>query len=269
MRSSRNRLAALTITAALLTAATAGAQVCAPARPCGDINDTNTVTVADALGILQYSIGLDLDLQCACEGGVTCDQGILLSTGQTMCWNRLDTVNPIDPINCPNTGQDGEERRGLDRTLVDNLDAFGQPDGTLTDPATGLMWEKLSDDGSTHDYDNFAYLWAGAFDKMGNLNDEKFAGYTDWRLPNARELATLIDFSAHNPAVGVPLNSECEPGCNITQCSCTRPLIYWTSTTSQNSPSSAWSINFQTGALATTSKTTLQYARAVRGGHVE
>lgn len=263
MRSSRRWMAALTITATVLSAATAGAQICAPAQPCGDINDSNTVTVTDALGILQYSIGLDLDLQCACEGGVTCDQGILLSTGQTMCWNRLDTANPIDPIDCPSTGQDGEERRGIVRSLIDNLD------GTLTDPATGLVWEKLSDDGSPHDFDNFAYQWAGAFDKMGALNDDSFAGYTDWRLPNTHELATLIDFSAYNPAVGVPLNSECEPGCNVTECSCTRPSNYWTSTTSQNTPASAWSINFQSGALATTTKTTLQYVRAVRGGYVE
>ena len=33
---------------------------------------------------------------------------------------------------------------------------------TITDVNTGLMWEKLSDDGSIHDKDN-AYSWTNAF----------------------------------------------------------------------------------------------------------
>jgi hypothetical protein len=43
----------------------------------------------------------------------------------------------------------------LTRAYVDN------GDGTITDSKTGLMWEKLSDDGSIHDWDA-TYTWADA-----------------------------------------------------------------------------------------------------------
>ena len=60
-------------------------------------------------------------------------------------------------------------------------------DGTITDTKTGLMWEKLSDDGSIHDKDT-AYTWANAFAvKVATLNGGGgFAGHTDWRVPNVQ-----------------------------------------------------------------------------------
>ena len=54
------------------------------------------------------------------------------------------------------------------------------------DVNTGLMWEKLSDDGSIHDRDNL-YTWDDAFAvKVATLNSGSFAGRTDRRVPNVK-----------------------------------------------------------------------------------
>lgn len=70
---------------------------------------------------------------------------------------------------------------------------------TITDKATGLMWSKI-DSGS----EVFVSLMESTIQKDGSLNWEEalafaesveFAGYSDWRLPNAKELHSLLDYS--------------------------------------------------------------------------
>jgi hypothetical protein len=178
----RTSVSASALLALLLTAAAppAFAQVCTPAQPCGDINGSQDVTVADALSVLRRSIGLSVDMMCSCNGGEECPAGGVTETQQVQCWDPLDITTPIKPIDCIGTGQDGEFRYGLPTVFVDN------GDGTVSDKRTTLMWEKLSDDDSVHDYNNFSYLWPGAFQKVAQLNALAFAGHTDWRLPQAR-----------------------------------------------------------------------------------
>lgn len=57
-------------------------------------------------------------------------------------------------------------------------------DGTITDLATGLMWQQ-SDSGKGLD-------WEEAFSYAEEL---KLAGYDDWRLPNAKELQSIVDYT--------------------------------------------------------------------------
>jgi hypothetical protein len=56
--------------------------------------------------------------------------------------------------------------------------------GTITDNATGLMW--MQDDNGS------AILWKDALDYCENL---EFAGFNDWRLPNAKELQSILDYT--------------------------------------------------------------------------
>lgn len=57
-------------------------------------------------------------------------------------------------------------------------------DETITDEATGLMWMK-NDNGE-------AILWQEA---LAYAEGKEFAGYTDWRLPDAKELQSIVDYS--------------------------------------------------------------------------
>jgi len=61
-------------------------------------------------------------------------------------------------------------------------------DGTITDEATGLMWMK-DDNGE-------AILWQ---DALKYAEGKEFAGYSDWRLPDAKELQSIVDYT-HSPA---------------------------------------------------------------------
>ena len=62
------------------------------------------------------------------------------------------------------------------------------------DDLTGLIWLKSwNSDWSTNRVD-----WHGAMNYCENLN---FANASDWRLPNIKELSSLIDRDRINPAI--------------------------------------------------------------------
>lgn len=253
---------ALTLAASFAVVPPVSAQVCSPAFPCGDINGSDDVTVADALAVLRRSIGLSVDMICLCDGGGECPAGGVIQSVQSLCWDPLDLQAPISEIDCAGTGQDGELQAGLEPMFVDNLD------GTITDLRSTLTWEKLSNDNSIHDYDDTSFLWYGAFQKVDALNAMAFAGHSDWRVPQVRELATLVDYTKYNPATFGIFNNACAPGCTIEECSCTYSGDYWSSTTYQQTPQLAWDLDIRAGQLESSgSKVQYRYVRAVRGGY--
>ncbi|MBU2951170.1 DUF1566 domain-containing protein [Tamlana agarivorans] len=95
-------------------------------------------------------------------------------------------------------------------------------DGTISDLATGLMWQK-ADDGVSKD-------WEEALEYSKNL---ELALYSDWRLPNAKELQSIVDYSrspqtTNSPAISTIFETteindpEGNPG---------HYPFFWTSTT--------------------------------------
>ena len=60
-------------------------------------------------------------------------------------------------------------------------------DNTISDNATGLMWSKY-DSGKGMD-------WKTALAWVQQKNAEKYLGHNDWRLPNAKELQSIVDYS--------------------------------------------------------------------------
>lgn len=60
-------------------------------------------------------------------------------------------------------------------------------DGTISDLATGLMW---SEDDSKKGLN-----WKDALAWVKMKNDENFLGYDDWRLPNIKELHSIVDYT--------------------------------------------------------------------------
>ena len=62
-------------------------------------------------------------------------------------------------------------------------------DGTVTDPNSGLMW-KQSD--AWIDMKKF-FTWMDHRQYVDKFNQEKFAGYENWRIPNKAEALTIFD----------------------------------------------------------------------------
>jgi hypothetical protein len=74
-----------------------------------------------------------------------------------------------------------------DNTEYGENDFFDNGDGTISDNATGLMWSK-SDSGE-------GMTWEEALDWVQQKNEENYLGYSDWRLPDAKELQSIVDYT--------------------------------------------------------------------------
>ena len=72
-------------------------------------------------------------------------------------------------------------------TAYGGNDFVDNGDGTITDLATGLMWSQ-SDSGDGMD-------WEEALAYVQDLNARNHLGYSDWTLPNAKELQSIVDYS--------------------------------------------------------------------------
>jgi hypothetical protein len=96
--------------------------------------------------------------------------------------------------------------------------------GTISDLATGLMWME-GDNGE-------ALLWENALDYAERY---EYAGYNDWRLPDVKELHSIVDYSrspsATESAAIDPL-FRCTPVTN--EAGMPDYAQYWTNTTHAN-----------------------------------
>jgi hypothetical protein len=104
-------------------------------------------------------------------------------------------------------------------------------DGTITDRATGLMWAQM-DSGA----DAPAGLdWQQALEWVQARNDASYLGYRDWRLPNAKELQSLIDYRRSPDTTGGPALDPLFDATGITnEAGQADFAYYWTSTTHAN-----------------------------------
>jgi hypothetical protein len=144
-------------------------------------------------------------------------------TGQNKCYDSIGAE-----IGCAGTGQDGDILAGVpwpSPRFSDN------GDGTVTDNLTGLIWLQdmncLGTNYPTEVSGNRA-KWSDALIFVAGINDGTYAlcgaGHTDWRLPNRKELQSLLDYSRYTPAL-----PEGHPFTNLIS---TYPFSYWTATSS-------------------------------------
>ena len=153
-------------------------------------------------------------------------------------------------------------------------------DGTITDLNTGLMWEQKIRDIVTakgnHDV-TLTFPWDSAaptiWDWLEQVNTEGgtgLGGFNDWRIPNKKELESIVDAGTFNPAVDVAFNHN--PGmlatCSVAECSLTASSYYWSASTLASNPADAWVVNFFFGEVGVLAKTAPTFVRAVRGGCV-
>ena len=117
---------------------------------------------------------------------------------------------------------------------------------TITDTDTNLMWSRTSS--------NLKMNWEDAISYSNSLS---LAGYTDWRLPNQKELLSIVDYSEYMPSLDGNFSSLSE-------------VAYWTSTTcgEEGSNSYAFRVEFGhgSGSCLNKSSSDLTYVRVVRGG---
>jgi len=102
-------------------------------------------------------------------------------------------------------------------------------DSTVTDNATGLMWAQ-DDSGMGMD-------WEAALAWVQQMNDQNYLGYNDWRLPDAKELQSIVDYSRSPDTTG---SAAIDPVFNISTITDdggeTDYPFFWTSTTHLDGP---------------------------------
>ena len=144
-----------------------------------------------------------------------------LQTGQTSCHDVSG-----HPVPCAGSGQDAAFARGVPwpspRFRVDGE--------TVLDLLTGLAWTRDANPAE------FPLDWREALDFVSRMNREQAHGFDDWRLPNRRELRSLISHQTRNPALpeGHPFNNVFLGW-------------YWTSTTAAINPAFAWYVHMEGG----------------------
>jgi len=108
----------------------------------------------------------------------------------------------------PFYGQDAQDK-GYQPHYIDN------GNGTITDVNTGLVWTKGLDwdeNGVINYKDKMSYREALKW--VEKKNKEKYLGFSDWRLPNAKELQSIVDYSRSPDTTNSPAISpifRCTP----------------------------------------------------------
>jgi hypothetical protein len=105
-------------------------------------------------------------------------------------------------------------------------------DGTITDNATGLMWSQDDSGDGVNTGPRSGMTWEEAMAWVQEKNDENYLGYSDWRLPNAKEMQSIVDYSRAPDATN---SAAIDPVFDITQITNedgeTDYPWFWTSTT--------------------------------------
>lgn len=128
---------------------------------------------------------------------------------------------------------------------------------TVTDNQTQLMWARCSQgqtfnvgtggcEGSASELN-----WQGA---LASAAQSSLANYNDWRLPNIKELASLVEMACYSPAI----NEEVFPN--------TASSSFWSSSPSANHGDGAWGVSVGSGDDNTRNKGGGSHVRLVRGG---
>jgi hypothetical protein len=147
------------------------------------------------------------------------------------------------------TGDDGDLEKGF---VWPNPRFTDNGDETVTDNLTGLIWLKNASRFGSKTWSNALNDCNTLADDGTNLTDGSSAG--DWRLPNVKELQSLIDCSNFDPCLpdGHPFSGV--------------SVNYWSSTTRANYPYVAWFAYLSYGGVYYDDKDDNFYVWPVRGG---
>lgn len=113
----------------------------------------------------------------------------------------------------------------------------------VNDSETSLQWQ---------DNENQATLtrisWKNAISYCEGIS---LNGFTNWRLPNIRELKSIVDRTEINPSVNTFAYTE-------------TVIAYWSASSLEGSSTRAWDITFSAGKANTSQKSSNRNVRCVR-----
>jgi hypothetical protein len=225
--------------------------VAAPPAPTGTLNDTG-ITASQC-----YQAGSDVLVACNSAGAIALN-------------NAQDGMAGRDANAATNSNTDG--KLGFSFSAV--------PGGCVQDNVTGLMWEVKTMDGGLRDwnktytnysatYNPYGLYYGTATDAsgfVGAVNATNLCGYSDWRLPTADELQSIVDYGVAYPG----------PTIDATWFSNTKNSHFWSTTPisiAGYSDSYAVVVNFSDGLVndanlffATSDRFNSYYVRLVRAG---
>ena len=127
-------------------------------------------------------------------------------------------------------------------------------DGTVTDNRTGLMWKQCLEgqDSGNNCAGSGTYMdWATA---LSHAETHTFAGHSDWRLPDSKELESLVEYCRKSPAINreIFLNALSSD--------------VWSGSPNAGNSNDAWYVNFYYGSAGLNDRSLANHVRLVRAG---
>lgn len=216
----------------LISSDTCSNVLLAPSKSCSI--DVRFVPISEGLSTSVLKIkSSDTDNQIVSVNlsgtGILYKEGLYLlpDTGQEECYNNLGAI-----IECYYSGHDGGYS-------INPLSYTTNVDGTVTDNNTKLLWQQADD--------NIARTWDDAVSYCQNLS---LGAFTDWRLPNDRELISIVHYGEFEPSIDTSIFYD------------TKASPYWTSKTSGDN---AFITDFGFGESYYIDKSLVAYVRCVHG----
>ena len=164
------------------------------------------------------------------------------------------------------TGDDGDLGKGVSWPSTRFITSTT---GIVTDTLTGLIWLEdancIDTEYPSFDQDSTVgdgkVTWQHALDFTAGITvtgtySNCAAGFSDWRLPNVRELYSLINLGQFNSATWL----------NMQGFSGVESFYYWSSTTCAPLTDNAWYVYLDNGSVDDVAKTSDQSVWPVRGG---
>ncbi|MCX7089397.1 MAG: DUF1566 domain-containing protein [Methylococcales bacterium] len=115
--------------------------------------------------------------------------------------------------------------------------------GTVTDNKTGLIWKRCSEgqnwDGATFSCAGITtpYTWQAALMQVqANNGATGFSGQVGWRVPNSKELSSIVEERCFSPAINLTIFPNTPES-----------TVFWSSSPHTYNGSVAWSVDFNYG----------------------
>jgi hypothetical protein len=226
------------------------AAIYADALVLGGFSDWRLPTVHESFSILNLQ-----------KNNPALDITIFTTSAAEYWWTSDKQVNDATKIWCTNAGGGVGNHPKLETVSAGGLKKFhvravrdvktpptvatqftDKLDGTIKDNLTGLTWQKVSNPDTL--------TWENALIYAESLT---LAGFSDWRLPNIKELQSINDERLVNPSI------------STTYFGTIGIKKYWSSTSLPNQTTRAWYLSTQFGITTYELKTARQSVICVRG----